>query len=174
MNKAIIFIFLFGIISAKSEAICFADSNKIKKNIVQLDILGAGNLAKISYSRNFYLNNKLIIAPRIGFSTIGVDFKALGKKRCEFVIGFRFLFIAVVPIGLPIQHQKSFYNRYEGKYETTSFLPSATATNYVGINYHFKSFFINGNVAIHSLVVDRDDKFGNDLFSSGIGFGYKF
>lgn len=174
MNKALIFVFLFSIIRFNSKAICFADSIRIKKNSLQLDIGGVGNIAKISYSRNIFLTNKFIIAPRIGFSTLGVDFKMLGKKRIEFVVGCRFLLI-FAPTGFSVGHKKSFYERYKhDDGEGIELSKLMFVSNYIGFNYHFKSTFVGSNVSIHSMIYNDYKNYSGNILSPGLSVGYKF
>ncbi len=154
--KEKLFVLIVFIINFNVHALNFKDSLKVRKNLLQMDIGGGGNLAKLSYSRNIFITKKIIIAPRIGFSTLGLEFKLLDKKHLEFVLGSKINLLRYVPFGLPISQKRNFYDRYLDR-EFTCIICSVTSTNYFGLNYHLGSWYFGINIATHTLLVDRDD-----------------
>jgi len=149
------------------------DSTVKYKNEIEIGIGGAANILKTSYIRNIHLNNKWIIAPRIGLSTLGVDFKIKKGNRLLFFLGTRFMALHFIPYGIPIPFESKYYVRYE-EAEFNCLICSLAASNFIGLNYLINKFTLGMNISVNSLLYDRSETYSNDVLSGGISIGYKF
>jgi hypothetical protein len=149
------------------------DSSVKYKNEIEIGIGGAANIFKTSYIRNIHLSDKWIIAPRIGLSTLGVDFKFNIGKRFLFCFGTRLLALKYIPYGIPIPFESKYYVRYEDG-EFNCLICSLAASNFIGLNYLINKFTLGMNISVNSLLYDRSETYSNDVLSMGITMGYKF
>lgn len=146
------------------------------KNEIEVGIGGAANIFKTSYVRNIYLNEKWIVAPRIGLSTLGVDIKFALNEKLSLVLGERIVALLFIPIGKPIPFDKKYYSEFgETLLEPSSIYNILGNSLSLGLNYSINRIVIGTNISLNSfLIYNRENYRANDVLSFGVSFGYKF
>jgi hypothetical protein len=149
------------------------DSTIKYKNEIEVGIGGAANIIKTSFLRNIYLNEKFILAPRIGLSTLGFDLKFKIIKSLNLVMSNRILALFWHPVGKPVPFNK-IYDPWE-EYEPGGLYNALGSSVSLGLNYTINGVIIGANTSINSIFIFNRSRYkANDVFSIGISVGYKF